>query len=165
MPERGARTTLAAHKATRAVEAAVANPAWINAALVQCTKDVAVARLALDAKNEKAAVTMAYDAIRTAVECHMNASKLRIANQAGAHRVAIDYAAEKMKGLIDEPALARYEQLRVLRHSLEYPFSASSRPSLTPKDAAAAVDLAESVLKAVVAWWAAKQPKAKGAGG
>jgi hypothetical protein len=117
----GVRISVDEHRATRAIEAAATSAAWINAALVQCQKDVDLARAALAAENDKGAVTCAYDAIRTAVECHMNAAGLRISNQPGAHKVAIDYAAEKMAGVFDETRLLQYEQLRVLRHRCRVP--------------------------------------------
>ena len=149
------RTTVAEHRATRAIEGAVANPAWIDASLRQCQMDVKAAQAVAELSNHKAALTTAYDAIRAAVECHMNASKLRIANQQGAHRVAIDYAAEKMAGLIDEQGIEQYEQLRVLRHSAEYAFSSSTRAPIRAGDAQAAITLANVVVTAVIAWWAA----------
>ena len=149
----GVRTSVDEHRATRAIEAAATNAAWINAALVQCQKDVDLARAALAAENHKGAVTCTYDAIRTAVECHMNAAGLRISNQPGAHKVAIDYAAEKMAGVFDETRLLQYEQLRVLRHRAEYPFSSSMRLSIGPKDSAVAVALAAETVNAVIAAW------------
>ena len=103
------RTSVSEHRATRAIEAGKANPAWINEALVQCRKDVELARSAAAAGNPKGAVTDGYDAIRAAVACHMNASGLRIANQQGAHVVAVDYAAEAMADVFDGAQLVQYE--------------------------------------------------------
>jgi hypothetical protein len=149
------RTTVAEHRATRSIEGAVANPAWINASLRQCQMDVQAAQAVAELGNHKAALTTAYDAVRAAVECHMNASKLRIANQQGAHKVAIDYAAEKMSGLIDGEQVEQYDQLRILRHSAEYAFSSSTRAPIRAADAQTAIILADSVVTAVIGWWAA----------
>lgn len=153
------RTAVSEHRATRAIEGGKTNPAWINEALVQCRKDVELARSAAAAGNHKGAVTNAYDAIRAAVACHMNASGLRVTNQQGAHVVAVDYAAEAMGDVFDETRLAQYEQLRRLRHTAEYPFSSPTRVPVTGKDATAAVALAEHTVEAVIAWWAKKSPK------
>ncbi len=153
------RTAVSEHRATRAIEGAKANPAWVNEALVQCRKDVDLARSAAGAGNHKGAVTNACDAIRAAVACHMNASGLRVTNQQGAHVVAVDYAAEAMGDVFDETRLAQYEQLRRLRHTAEYPFSSPTHVPVTGKDAAVAVALADGTVKAVIAWWAKKSAK------
>lgn len=153
------RTSVSEHRATRALEGGKTNPAWINEALVQCRKDVELARTAAAAGNHKGAVTNAYDAIRAAVACHMNASGLRITNQQGAHIVAVDYAAEAMGDIFDETRLAQYEQLRRLRNTAEYPFSSPTRVPVTDKDAAVAVALAEHTVEAVIAWWAKRSSK------
>lgn len=153
------RTSVSEHRATRAIEAGKANPAWINEALVQCRKDVKLARSAAAAGNSKGAVTNAYDAIRAAVACHMNASGLRITNQQGAHVVAVDYAAEAMADVFDGKQLVQYEQLRRLRNTAEYPFSSPTRVPVTDKDAAVAVLLAEHTVEAVIVWWAKRSPK------
>jgi uncharacterized Zn finger protein len=132
-PQKGdrQRTSVGEHRATRAIEAGKTNPAWINEALVQCRKDIELARSAAAAGNPKGAVTNAYDAIRAAVACHMNASGLRITNQQGAHVVAVDYAAEAMGDVMDEAKVAQYDQLRRLRHTAEYPFSSPTRIPVT----------------------------------
>jgi hypothetical protein len=153
------RTSVSEHRATRAIEGGKANPAWINEALVQCRKDVELARTAAAGGNPKGAVTNAYDAVRAAVACHMNASGLRIANQQGAHVVAVDYAAEAMADVFDGTRLVQYEQLRRLRNTAEYPFSSPTRVPVTDNDATVAVKLAEHTVEAVIAWWAKKSPK------
>ena len=160
-PQKGARprTSVSEHRATKAIEAGRTNPAWINEALVQCRKDVELARNAAVAGNPKGAVTNAYDAIRAAVACHMNASGLRIVNQQGAHVVAVDYAAEAMADVFDRTQLVQYEQLRRLRNTAEYPFSSPTRVPVTDRDAAVAVALAEHTVEAVIAWWAKRSSK------
>ena len=128
--------------------------------LRQCQRDVELARIAAESDNLKGAVTNSYDAIRAAVECHMNAARLRIANRPGAHMVAIDYAAEHMADIFVPDRLVAYESLRTIRHAAEYAFSSSTRTRLTKKDADAAVALAHHVVRAVIRSWAgqAKSP-------
>lgn len=157
MPD--SRTSLAEHRATKAIEGAQTNPAWIDDVLQQCQKDVALANTAIVDGNYKGAVTNAYDAIRAAVECHMNASRLRVANRPGAHAVTIDYAAERMTDIFDDDQIAAYDALRQLRHAAEYSFSSTTRTRLTKKDAEAAVALADHTVRSVIRWRATSARK------
>ena len=152
MTSRDTRTSVAEHRATGAIEGAVPNPAWMDKVLQQCQRDVALAKAAIEHDNFKGAVTNAYDALRAAVECHMNASKLRIANRTGAHIVAIDYAAGRMIDIFSFDQVDEYDALRRVRHAAEYAFSSTPHTRLTRADADAAIKLADDVVRGVIRW-------------
>jgi hypothetical protein len=127
------------------------SPTFVNGRLKQAADNVDSARL-LCQSNPRAAVTIAYDAIRFAVDAHMQANGLRVANEPGAHRASVRYCRARMSHLIAAGDLDDYEVLRDVRNRIEYP-EPGTRNALTPGDAEEITAAAERIVRAVATWW------------
>ncbi len=78
-------------------------------------------KAAAEITRANAIATLAYDAIRAAVDVHLNASGLQIAGN-DRHQVAVEYAHTAMNDLVDGPDLEVYDELRRVRNrTVEYP--------------------------------------------
>lgn len=133
----------------------------VNRTLEQNQRDLASAERDLADGNPRRAFQTAYDLAQQAIEAHMNANGLRAASGEGSHRVVVEYAFERLATLVDEETLSRYEQMRVLRHGLRYPFSPNTLDA-GPREATTAIATARSVHEAVLRWWVERQPKRSG---
>jgi hypothetical protein len=148
--------------AERRVERVAANPGFVNARLKQASDNVESAKL-LRASNARAAVTIAYDAMRFAVDAHMQANGLRVANAPGAHRASVTYARTRMADLLEERDLDDYEALRTVRNRIEYPDS-GTRSGVTTAEAEEIAACSERIVVATTRWWvrhSAAQPPPK----
>lgn len=124
---------------------------FVNGRLKQAAENVDSAKL-LTSTNPRAAITIAYDAIRFAVDAHLQANGLRVANEPGAHRVSVTYSRERMYDLVTDADLDDYEALREVRNAIEYP-DPGTRNVLTENDATEIAAAAERVVIAVTRWW------------
>ena len=106
----------------------------------------------ISGSNPRAAITLAYDAIRFVVDAHMHANGYRLANEPGAHRTSVAYARAQMGELLPESDLAEYEVLRDVRNRIEYPDPASN-DALSPVDAGEVAVAADRIVSATAAWW------------
>jgi hypothetical protein len=79
-----------------------------------------------DPPDPDSVLTLAYDAIRHCVDVHLNINGLRVPNMAGAHRLYVEYAKEKMAEIIGEEDLRHYSAFRQLRNTSEYPAPGAS---------------------------------------
>ena len=102
--------------------------------------------------NPRAAITLAYDAIRFVVDAHMHANGYRLANEPGAHRTSVSYGRTEMVELLTESDLADYEVLRDVRNRIEYP-DPTSNDALSATDAEEVVAAAGRVVSATATWW------------
>jgi hypothetical protein len=127
------------------------SPAFVNGRLKQAADNVDSAKL-LCSSNPRAAVTIAYDAIRFAVDAHMQANGLRAANEPGAHRASVRYSRARMSDLVAAGDLDDYEVLRDVRNQIEYP-EPGTRNALTRDDASEIASAAERIVRAVATWW------------
>ena len=125
--------------------------AFVNGRLKQAADNVDSAK-SLTATNPRAAVTIAYDAIRFAVDAHMQANGLRVANEPGAHRASVSYSRQRMNDLVADADLDDYEALREVRNAIEYP-EPGTRNVLTEDDATEIAGAAERVVVAATRWW------------
>jgi hypothetical protein len=130
-----------------------ANASFVDARLKQAHDNVASAEL-VNRSNALASTTLAYDAMRFAVDAHMQAHGLRIASRPGAHRAAVIYARERMSDLVDEKDLDSYEALREVRNRIEYP-NPGARNTVTTADSDEIVRAARRLADAVIRWWIA----------
>lgn len=128
-----------------------ASSAYVNSRLKQAADNVDSANL-LAATNPRAAVTLAYDAIRFAVDAHLQANGLRVANEPGAHRVSVAYSRARLSGLVTEADLDEYEALREVRNAIEYP-EAGTRNVLTTDEATQVAAAAERIAVSITRWW------------
>jgi HEPN domain-containing protein len=93
------------------------------------------------------AVMACHDAARQAISADLRAAGYRVSNQAGAHRLIIEYAAEVLPNLINSKDLVSLDDLRRDRHIAEYGDFASR--AIAPERARSAVELATRVVDAV----------------
>jgi hypothetical protein len=125
--------------------------AFVIGRLKQATQNVDSSKL-LAESNPRASVTIAYDAIRFAVDAHMQASGLRVANLPGAHRTSVAYSRSRMGALLEASDLDDYEALREVRNAIEYP-EPGVRNTLSADDAKSIAAAADRVVIAVTSWW------------
>lgn len=93
------------------------------------------------------AISACHDAARQAVAAHMRAFGYRVANEAGAHRLAIEYSRMVLADVITADDATALDELRRDRNTAEYGDFASR--SITPARAREALRLATRVVNAV----------------
>lgn len=93
------------------------------------------------------AVSACHDAARQAISAHLRAAGYRVANEAGAHRLIVEYAETVLAGLISQKDVLALDDLRRDRHTAEYGDFASR--SITAETANEAAVLATRVVNAV----------------
>lgn len=93
------------------------------------------------------AVSACHDAARQAISAHLRAAGYRVANEAGAHRLIVEYAEIVLAGVVSERDVLALDDLRRDRHTAEYGDFASR--SITADTANEAVSLATRVVDAV----------------
>jgi hypothetical protein len=126
-------------------------PGFVVTRIKQATANVDSAKL-ISQSNPRAAVTLAYDAIRFVVDAHMHANGYRFANEPGAHRTSVSYARTEMVELLAKADLDDYEVLRDVRNRIEYP-DPTSTDMLSATDAEEVVATAGRVVTAIATWW------------
>jgi hypothetical protein len=78
-------------------------------------------KAATEITRANAIATLAYDAIRAAVDVHLNTSGLKISGN-DQHQLAVEYAHSALRDLIEESDLEIYDELRIVRNRIvEYP--------------------------------------------
>jgi hypothetical protein len=128
-----------------------ASRSFVGGRLKQAAENVDSAKLIV-ASNSRAAVTLVYDAIRFAVDAHMQAGGLRVANTPGAHRASVIYSRARLTELVDASDLDTYEALREVRNQIEYP-ETDTRNAVDVEDAAEVVATGERIVVAITSWW------------
>jgi hypothetical protein len=94
-------------------------------------------------------IAASHDAARQAVTAHLRAAGFRVANEAGAHRLVIEYAKIALAGVVNDEDLAALDELRRDRHTAEYGDFASQ--AITPQQARDAIELAARIVDTVAA--------------
>ncbi len=110
------------------------------------------------AKDPTLCVSACHDAARQAISAHMRAAGYRTANEAGAHRLVVEYARFMLSAVITKADIVALDDLRRERHTAEYGEFASR--TITAEVAGDALTLAKRVVGAV-AGDLAKQQKGK----
>ena len=93
------------------------------------------------------AVSACHDAARQAFSAHLRAAGYRVASEAGAHRLIVEYAEIVLAGVISDKDVLALDDLRRDRHTAEYGDFASR--SITAETANEAAVLATRVVNAV----------------
>lgn len=101
-------------------------------------------------------VAACHDAARQAITAHLRASGYRVAGEAGAHRLVVEYAKMALAGIIDTDDVMALDELRRDRHTAEYGDFASR--VITPRRASDAIKLATRVVDAVTDILARRPP-------
>jgi len=108
-------------------------------------------KAAAEITRANAIVTLAYDAIRAAVDVHLNASGLKVAGS-DQHQLAVEYAVSTMNDIVDDPDLEIYDELRHVRNRIvEYPPIGNFQPPASP-DADKYLGCATRIVGAVQRW-------------
>jgi hypothetical protein len=115
----------------------------------QCGETIAGAEAA-NTKSAKVAFSAAYDAMRLAVDAHMNASGYRVESGEGGHAHRVRYAELAMSDVLNADDIAFYRAARAVRHRTEYPQPNEQLPVDT-KAANEAIKVAKRFHKAVTA--------------
>lgn len=93
------------------------------------------------------AISACHDAARQAITAHMRAAGYRVAAEAGAHRLVIEYAEVALAGVIGNDDVIALDDLRRDRHTAEYGDFASR--AITVDRAHDALTLATRVVNAI----------------
>jgi hypothetical protein len=114
-------------------------------------------KAAAEITRANAIATLAYDAIRAAVDVHLNASGLQVTGN-DQHQLAVEYAHSAMGDLVDEPALEIYDELRRVRNRIvEYPPIGNFQPPAIG-DADRYLGCAAQIVGAVQRWMDRPRP-------
>lgn len=92
-------------------------------------------------------VSACHDAARQAISAHMRAAGYRTANEAGAHRLVVEYAEFMLPEVIAGDDIVGLDELRRERHTAEYGEFASR--TITTDIAIEAIAIARRVVNAV----------------
>jgi len=92
-------------------------------------------------------VAACHDAARQGITAHLRAAGYRVANEAGAHRLVIDYASIALASVVNDEDLAALDELRRDRHTAEYGDFASR--AITTGRATNAIELVTRIVDAV----------------
>jgi hypothetical protein len=122
-------------------------PRYQQELINQCGETIAGAEAA-NTKSAKVAFNAAYDAMRLAVDAHMNASGYRVESGEGGHAHRVRYAELAMSDVLRAEDIAFYRAARAVRHRTEYPQPNEQLPVDT-KAANEAIKVAKRFHKAV----------------
>jgi len=100
--------------------------------------------------SPKVAFNAAYDAIRLAVDAHMNAHGYRVESGEGGHAHRVRYAELTMTDILTKEDIAFYRASRQVRHRTEYP-EPNDQTSVTQWAAQSAIEVAKRFHAAVTA--------------
>jgi hypothetical protein len=115
----------------------------------QCGETIAGAQAANTA-SPKVAFNAAYDAMRLAVDAHMNAHGYRVESGEGGHAHRVRYAELTMTDILANDDIAFYRASRQVRHRTEYP-EPNNQTNVTPDAAQGAIEVAKRFHVAVTA--------------
>jgi len=116
----------------------------------QCGETIAGAQAA-NAASAKVAFNAAYDAMRLAVDAHMNAHGYRVESGEGGHAHRVRYAELTMTDILAKDDIAFYRASRQVRHRTEYPEPNDQINVLTKEAAEGAIQVAKRFHLAVTA--------------
>lgn len=109
-------------------------------------------KAAHETQRANAVVTLVYDALRAAVDVHVNRSGLKVAGK-DQHQISVEYAQAALGSIIDAPDLEIYDELRLVRNRVvEYPPIGSFQPP-TKDEAARYLASADRFVAAIDTWW------------
>lgn len=109
-------------------------------------------KAAHETQRANAVVTLVNDALRAAVDVHVNESGLKVAGK-DQHQISVEYAHAALGSVIDAPDLEIYDELRLVRNRVvEYPPIGSFQPP-TKDEAARYLASADRFVAAIDAWW------------
>jgi hypothetical protein len=122
-------------------------PRYQQELINQCGETIAGAEAA-NTKSAKVAFNAAYDAMRLAVDAHMNATGYRVESGEGGHAHRVRYAELAMSDVLSAEDVAFYRAARAVRHRTEYP-QPNEQLQVDTKAANEAIKVAKRFHKAV----------------
>lgn len=105
---------------------------------------------AANSASPKVAFNAAYDAMRLAVDAHLNAHGYRVESGEGGHAHRVRYAELTMTDILAKDDIAFYRASRQVRHRTEYP-EPNNQTSVTRDAAQGAIEVAKRFHAAVTA--------------
>jgi hypothetical protein len=135
-------------EATKDIERVRPNPAFISERLKQV-------RLTLKTASEITAdpasqLTLAYDAMRGALESLLNLDGYRVPNKPGGHRTTIAYARARFGDSVPEDFFDLMSGLKEVRHTIEYPNPEGAVPAgPSAADGKRACEMAQATIQLV----------------
>lgn len=124
-----------------------------RARLFQAVDNVKAAH---ETERANAIATLVYDALRAAVDVHVNVSGLKITGK-DQHQISVEYAHAELTNIISTDDLEIYDELRLVRNRVvEYPPIGNFMPP-TKDEAARYLASADRFVAAIDTWWRAAQ--------
>jgi len=113
-------------------------------------------KAAHETQRANAIATLVYDALRAAVDVHLNVSGFKITGK-DQHQLSVEYAHAAMKVIVNAGDLEIYDELRLVRNRVvEYPPIGNFHPPAT-EDAIRYRASADRFVAAVNEWWNSKR--------
>jgi HEPN domain-containing protein len=132
----------------RKIERVVASDANARLLLEEARRHLSSAGVLAGTEDVSAAFVTAYDAARKALSAILAVQGLRTKGGNGGHAVLLDVVRPQFPG--DRAVLARFDWLRNLRNSTQYPDF--EKPTATPDDVSAAIPAATRIVELAEAY-------------
>lgn len=113
-------------------------------------------KAAHETRRPNAVTTLVYDALRAAVDVHLNVSGLKIGGK-DQHQLSVEYARTAIGDIVEPRDLEVYDELRLVRNRVvEYPPIGGFQPP-SREEGQRYLESADRFIAALDAWWRAQR--------